>query len=150
MPDETHSSAGVEQFTKFWTDMMGRMAVPGVAPPGQSPEVMEQMRKTFFAALADHADQFMRSEQFLTAMKQSLDNSMALKQQVNQFLTRSLQAAQMPSRLDTDNIVLLLRGVEERVMGKLDELADRIKQIEGHENGSPKRSGAQAKPRRKR
>ncbi len=140
------AAPGSDPFTQFWTDAMGRMAAAGAASAGSNPDPAEQMRRTFFSALAEYSDQYMRSEQFLKAMKQTLDNSLALKQQINQFLTQSLQSAQMPSRSDTDHIVLLLRGLEDRVMGKLEELSNRVEALEAHRNGAPEPKRKKSKP----
>ncbi len=141
MPESEHAKQTTDPFTQLWTDMMGRMAGAAAVPiPTPGTDFNEQMRKTFFTALSDYSEKYMRSEQFLASMKQMMDNSLALKQQINQFLTGSLQAAQMPSRTDTDHIVLQLRGLEQRVMGKLDALTDRIDALEATSNGKPKRA----------
>ena len=131
MADGNHTSMGMDPFTRFWTEFMTRAGGGSMMPPlAMTPEGMEQARKTFFEVLAKHAEEFMRSEQFLTAMKHSLDNALAFKQQMNQFLTRGLQTAQMPSRADSDHMVLLIRGVEDRILDKLDELGERVEALE--------------------
>ena len=121
---------GADAFAQFWTDFMKRSAGMGVAPPQPAPDVMTQMRKAFFDALAEHADRYMRSEAFLQAMKQSMDSTLAWQQQMNEFLHRSLSAAQMPSHTDTDHAVVLLRGMEDRIVGRLNDLAERIERLE--------------------
>ncbi len=130
MPTGNDSTVGTDPFTRFWTDMMAKAAAGGTASAGTSPEAAQQMRKVFFDALAEHADQFMRSEQFLAAMKQSMDNALAFRQQLNQFFTKGLQFAQMPTRSDADHVALLVRGMEDRVMDKLEELSSRIERME--------------------
>lgn len=135
MGDGNHSVPGGDPFTAFWSDWMTRMSGLGMAPPASAPDMMEQMRKTFFGAMARHAEEFMRSDQFLGAMKQSMDNALAFKQQLNQFLTKNLQSAQMPSRSDTDHVVLLVRGMEERLAGKLDDLSARVAELEAASGG---------------
>lgn len=150
MPESYSSGVGADPFTGFWTDMMGRMAGAGVAAPPTSPDMMAGMRKAFFGAMTEYADEFMRSEQFLTAMKKSMDSSLALKQQINQFLTSGLQSAQMPSRSDTDHIVLLIRGLEDRVIKKLDALSERIEQLETQQNGTAGKAKSQPKKKGRR
>lgn len=141
-------SAGPDAFGKFWTDMMGRMAGgAGAASSAAGPDAVEAARKAFFSSLADQADATMRSEAFLSAMKQAMDNALNLKEQVNAFLSQGLQAARMPSRDDTDHIVLLLRGMEERLAGRLDELSARVERLERRENGSTGRAKPGAKRR---
>jgi hypothetical protein len=131
MPDGDSSMPGSDPFSTFWTDFFGKMSGGGFTPPSPPAAFSEQMRKSMFGAMAEYADEFMRSEQFLQAMKQGMDNSLALKQQIDQLLTKNLQSAQMPTIADTDNIALLLRGMEERMVGKLDELSERVEVLEG-------------------
>ena len=130
MSEQDGATQTFDPFSKFWTDMMGRMGVPGAQPSAASNDWLKQMRKPFLDAMARQAEEFMRSEQFLTAMKQSMDNSLAAKQQVNQFLTKTLQDFQMPSSSDMDNIVLALRAMEDRIVGKLDDLVERVERLE--------------------
>ena len=144
---ESTGSPGADPFTQFWTDTMGRMAGAGAASSKSVPDPTEQMRRAFFTSMAEYSDQYMRSEQFLKAMKQTLDNSLALKQQINQFLTQSLQSAQMPSRSDTDQIVLLLREMEKRVTGKLEELSDRVASLESRSDPPSKPKPKKSKPK---
>lgn len=122
------------------------MARLGGAAPKSSgtPEAVKQMRQMFFDAWAQYAEQFMRSEQFLTAMKQAMDNALAFRQQMDQFLTQGVRNMQMPARSDADHIVLLLRSLEDRVMQRLDQLDARVSAME---NGAGKRDQAPTKKR---
>ena len=130
MPNQDGSTQTFDPFSQFWTDMMGRMGAPGGESSASSDDWMKQMRKPFLDAMSRQAEEFMRSEQFLTAMKQSMDNALSAKQQVNQYLTKTLQDFQMPSSSDVDNIVLVMRAMEQRIVGKLDNLAERIERLE--------------------
>ncbi len=135
MPD-SGGLPGFDPFMKFWTDMSAKMGAAGMAAPTPAPDMMAQMRKTFFGSMSEYAEEYMRSEQFLNGMKQAMDNSLTLKKQVNEFLQSGLQNAQMPSRADTDHIVLLLRGMEDRLLTKMDKLTARIDELEADRNGS--------------
>ena len=127
---------GMDQFASFWQDFMSRMSTPSGsaagmgAAPWMTPAALEQARKAFFEAMSKHADEFMRSEAFLGAMKQSMENALAWQNMMNQFLQKSAAAAQVPSRADADHVVLLVRGMEERVLDKLEQLAARIEKLE--------------------
>lgn len=131
-----------DPFSSFWTEFMSRMwsAVPGASaapPPSPSQEMMNQMRRVFFDAMAAHADQFMRSEAFLNSMKQSMDNALAWQQMMNQYLQKGVSATQMPSQADADHVVLLVRGMEDRVMKKLEELEKRVDRVDGSKAAKP-------------
>ena len=144
--DEQNKTDRTDPFTTMWADMMGRMA--GMQPPAAAPpDMLEPMRRAFFDAMTKSADEYMRSEQFLTMMKQGMDNALAFRQQLNQFLKQNLQAAQMPTRADTDHMVLLVRGMEERVLEKLDELNRRIEGLESHQNGNSRGRTEESKPK---
>jgi hypothetical protein len=127
---EDSSIPGLDPFMKFWSDFMGKMAASGMPSFQASPDFMSQMRRTFFDAMAQQADEFLRSEAFLSAMKHSMETSLAWQQAVNQFLQKGLAAAQMPSKVDSDHLVSLVRGMEERVLERMDELARRIDRLE--------------------
>lgn len=131
-----------DPFTVFWTDFVKRVAPAGATPPSPSTEAMNQMRRAFFDALAQYFDQFMRSEAFLGAMKQSMDHAMSWQNMFNQYVQKGLSAAQMPSRVDTDHVAMLVRGLEERVLDKLDELHRRVDVLEHHGKPEPARKAA--------
>jgi hypothetical protein len=119
---------GSDVFTKFWTDYMSRMGSAGMPIPSMpdSSESARQMQRMLFEAMAKYADDFMRSPQFLEAMRQSLDNALAFRHQINEFLTNALHASQSPSRSDVDELVALVRNVEERILDRVEALERRL------------------------
>lgn len=132
---------GMDAFTGFWTDFMNKMNAAGVPTPPAGSDVANQVRRAFFDAMARHAEEYMRSDQFLAAMKQGMDNALALQQNMNQFLQRGMAGAQMPSRVDTDHLVVLIRGMEDRLLNKLEDLQSRVERLEaGTASGGKKRA----------
>ncbi len=131
----------MDPFTAFWSDWMAKM--PGVNPPASSgtPDVLKQMRQAFFDAMAQYADQFMRSEQFLNATKQAMENALAFRQQIDQFLTQSVRNMQAPARADTDHILIVLRSMEERVLNRLEQLDQRVSELENEKAKSKRVAG---------
>ena len=96
MSDNDHSQATADPFRQFWGDFFSRVGMSPSAPsPAQTPtpskEAVQQMQRVFFDALAKYCDDFMRSEQFLQMMKETMDRSLAFKQQVDQFLSQALK-----------------------------------------------------------
>jgi hypothetical protein len=63
-------------------------------------------------------------------MKQSMDQALAWQQMINQAMQKGLASAQAPTREDADHVALLVRGMEERVLSKLEELGRRVEQLE--------------------
>ena len=122
-----------EAFSQFWSDFMGRAGAAGFAPqPPGSPDAMKQMQRVFLDALAKYADDYMRSPAFLEQLKQTMDNAMAMKQQIDGFLASSLKAMHMPSREDTGYTIEMLHGLERRLGARLDAIEQRLA---AHENG---------------
>lgn len=119
-----------DPFTAFWAEFMKSAGSSGAAAPPPSNEATQQLRKVFFDTMAAQADQFMRSEAFLSTMKHAMDNSLAWQKACNDMLQQGLAAAQVPSRADADHMVTLVRGMEERILGKLSSLSERIDRLE--------------------
>ncbi|MBI4718981.1 MAG: hypothetical protein HY763_14335 [Planctomycetes bacterium] len=136
-----------DPFSRFWMDMMSRMtsaampaAAPTAGPLGASPlgeEYLRTMRQAFFDAWAKYCDEYLGSEPFLEIMRKSMENALAFKRQVNEFLAKSVHEAQMPSREDTDSIMLVLRSMEERVLDRLEKLSQRVEALEARGAGGP-------------
>lgn len=128
--ESPYSMPSMNPFLAFWNDFYAKMVAAGLTP-GQAPQDMaDRMRRSFFDAMAKYADEFMRSEAFLTAMKQSFDNALAMQNAMNQYLQKGLATAQMPSRVDQEQLVAMVRGMEDRLFTRLDALAARIEKLE--------------------
>lgn len=148
-PDFAQAFPGADAFGAFWTDFMRRMAAGGAAGvmPTPGPEALNQARRAFFDALSEHADKFMRSEAFLQSMRQAMEQSLAMQQAMNDFVKKGLSAAQMPSRDDADHITLLIRGVEDRLMDRLERLGRRLERLEsGGQSADGRRPSTRPQP----
>lgn len=117
-------------FMNMWTDFFGKMAAAGITPAQPPAEMAERLRRSFFDSMAKYCDEFMRSEAFLAAMKQSFDSALNWQGMMNQYLQKGLAGAQMPSRADTEQVVAMLRGLEDRLFTRLDALAARVEKLE--------------------
>lgn len=129
-----------DAFARFWSDMAARIAAAGVAPPQPPPDVLEQVRRQFFEAMSTQADQFLRSEVFLNSLKQGMDASLAWQKALNEFLRKGLAGAQLPSRADADHLVVLLRGMEERLLERLDDVTRRVERLEQGARGGTRQA----------
>lgn len=134
---DTNGSSGSpgpssDPFSAFWANMMAAMPAGGAAPavaPNQD-ETSQRMQQAFFDSWSQSCDEIMRSEAFLAGMKQSMDASLAFRQQVNQFLSKAMEESPMASRSDLESIMLAVRGMEKSVLGRVDTLAQRMEAIE--------------------
>ncbi|MEP0845550.1 MAG: hypothetical protein HRF50_01870 [Phycisphaerae bacterium] len=143
---------GGDPFTAFWSEMWSKLGAGGAAAPQPQPEVFERMRKAFFDAMAQQAEQFLRSETFLKAMKQAMDNALGVQQMMNESLRKGLSAAQAPTRADADHVSQLVRDAEERILDRLDALDRRVERLErpaAPRSGGRRRSASAASTARK-
>lgn len=134
---------GSDPFTKFWSEMTNKMGSSGFGMPfdGSNEAAMKAMRQAFFDSWSHHCEEFMRSPMFLDAMKQSMDSALTFREQVNSFLNKALQESQVPTRRDTDSILQVLRGLEERVLDQLQSLSKRVDAMETRTGKQPVAGG---------
>lgn len=127
-----------DQFSKFWSDAMSRMAGTSAPNPFQNSneDVVKQMRQAFFDSWAKSCEEFMGSETFLKAMKKSMDDGLVFKQQVNEFMTKALHGASMPSRQDMNSVLEALRSMESRVLESVEEVTRRVVAVEQRDRKS--------------
>lgn len=144
MSTSPNASAGpFDPVTKFWQDLWAQAtsAMPSATPPpAPAPELLAQMRRAFFDAMARFCDDYMRSPQFLDMMKQTMDNALAFRKQLNEFLAGALHASQMPTQDDTGEVLETLHAIESRVLQRVEELSHRIAALERRK--SPASNGA--------
>lgn len=117
-------------FAAAWQDFFGKMQSAGVAPQQTPPDMAKQMQDAFFKAMSNYAEDFLRSDAFLTAMKQSMDNALSWQQSMQQYMEKGMEAAQMPTKADSEQIVAMVRGMEQRIGEKLDALSLRVENLE--------------------
>lgn len=150
--DEKNKSGGspMDPFTQYWTDMMAKMSQAGMQAQAATQEEMgKQMRQAFFDAWAKACEDMMRSDVFLDAMKKSMEGALQFKQQMNEFLRKAMGDSPLPSRDDTESIILAVRRLEGRVLDRLEELSERVEALEDHVGSKPAGAKQPAKARAK-
>lgn len=127
-------------------------AQQGAAPWMLTPEALKKMQGAFLDAMAKHADEYMRTPQFLEAMKRSMDQALQFRQQLDGVLRQ--QASQAYSAASGGAGAELLEAVragERRVTQRLDELAERVTRLEGGKPRAAKPArAAKARPAKKK
>src|SRR2546421_6465552 len=115
-------------FQKIWTESMSKVMQTafGADPHSPPPEVLKQIRGGIFQALAQSWDEFMRSPQFVDAMKQWMDNAVNFRKMTNDFMGKVRNEMQAPSRDDIDTVMLTVRHMEKRLLDRLEELSAQI------------------------
>jgi len=129
-----------DMFTKMWSEFAGKMASNGFAmPQDQSPQdAARQMRDTFFASWAEACEKYMRSEEFLQMMRDSMKSAIELRKQMNEQMGGLQNAMQGASRQDIDRLTQHMNSMEsrfaetyERMVGCLEAVTARLDALEG-------------------
>ena len=130
---ETNSTTAAARLTQMWTDFASKMSAAGMtfSPDAAPTDATRNARAAMLSAMSKQTDEFMRSPEFNSMMKQMLDASMNLQLQSKEFLTQAHHAAQMPARQDVEALLASISHLEERVLQRLDELSARIDAVEG-------------------
>lgn len=124
---------------RAWTDFMTKMMAAPMpfSSAGSPPDAAREIRSNMLNAWADYWQQVMRSPEFLETMKQSVDSSVQWRKQFNDFLGQMQHELQGVSRQDVDQIMRMMRHVEqrsvdgmERVTDQLERIVDRLEAIE--------------------
>ncbi len=145
----------------FWKDAWQKMAtsMPGGAMPGMpavpamnpadpstwmpSPDAVRRMQTAFLDAMASFAEQYMRSPQFLEAMKRSMDQALDLRQKMEQMMKANLSSAfDTASGGSASDVMTAIRELDSKLNTKLETLADRLDAIEGKGTDRPARKTA--------
>ncbi|MGA2442697.1 MAG: hypothetical protein ABSH08_17220 [Tepidisphaeraceae bacterium] len=121
----------LKQFGQLWLELLSRSgSLFGQLKPGEPPpEAARQFRATVFKSMADQADQFMRSETFLQAMKQSLDAALNFQKQYQNLLAEFRHSTEGVASTDIDAAMTLLRQMEARVLDRLENLDTKLGEI---------------------
>ena len=121
----------VAAYSKMWMDFTTRVMTAGMSfdPSTPSMENAGQLRKAVLGAVSEYFDTLMRSPQFLDMMKQSMDNAMAFRQQLNQSMTAVRHDTQGPAKEDTDSLMVTMRHMGSRLFDRLDQLESRLDAI---------------------
>ncbi len=157
-------AAAGDLFTKMWSDFAAKMAASGMSMPGDaaSPDMARQMRDTFFNTWSQACDRYMRSEEFLSMMRDSMKSAIELRKQMVGQLGDWQHTMQGASRQDADRLLHSIASLEQRVnetfdqlIAHLDAINDRIDALEkqkpaGKTTKQAKHTSAKKKTTRKK
>jgi len=153
MADNTTNTPPIDPITGFWRDMWARTAATGGMPgmPGMpnmgdpaasgaflTPEAMKRMQSAFYDAMAQYAEQYMRTPQFLEAMKKSMDQAMQFRQQMDGFLKQNMsQAFETATGGANTEILTAIRQSTTQLQMQIAKLEERIAELEGGSEAKP-------------
>ena len=124
-------------FQKIWMESMSKIMQTAFTFGNNSPppDVLKQIRSGIFQALAQSWEEFMRSPEFLESMKQWMDSAINFRKMTNDFMAKVRNEIQAPSRDDIDTVMLTVRHMEKRLLDRVEDLAEKIAQIDSRLNG---------------
>jgi hypothetical protein len=175
-PPNTPNPSNLDPMTAFWRDVWARSAasmpnmsgmagmpgmsgmpnmsgmpgMPGMTPDAaaafMTPEAMKRMQSAFFESMAQYAEQYMRSPQFLESMKRSMDQALQLRRQMDDFLKFNMASAFESATGGSNSEILgAIRQSHEQLKthidGQLAKLEARVSEIESAVTGSAKKPG---------
>jgi hypothetical protein len=122
---------GMQAMSQAWMQMVGRMSSAATACSANCDpqEASQHVRNAALTLLTQFTDQFLRSPPFLQIMKQSLDSSVAMRQQLNDVLTQLHHSTQGVARADVDSLMRCVRESERRTLDRLEVVAGQLEQI---------------------
>ncbi|HMN40903.1 MAG TPA: hypothetical protein PKE29_08655 [Phycisphaerales bacterium] len=152
-PHPPHSAPGGDPISAFWRDvwarsgaaggMAGMPGVPGMPGMGDpagfmTPEAMRRMQGAFYEAMAQYAEQYMRSPQFLESMKKSMDQAMQLRQQMDDFLKSNMASAfESSSGGASSEILGAIRQSTAQLQAQIARIDTRVSDLESAVTGRP-------------
>lgn len=160
--DRTGNAAdATEAFARMWTDFAAKMsqaaasatAAGKTSGPELPPEMARMFRDTFFRSMGEYVEEFMRSPEFLQMMRESLRQSIQTRKQINDWLGQVWHEFQGTSRQDVDQIMLVMRHVEQRMVEEFEKVQEHVgelhrrlddleQKVEAAEQGRATRSSA--------
>lgn len=117
------------QAQAFWTDMMSKMGFPTMpAQPSTPMDAFRQFQATMLNAMSQWCEEYMRSPQFLESMKQSMDNALSMRQQMESFVKQATDQSM------TDALAggFATADAVQRLERKIDTLQARLDAIEAN------------------
>ena len=122
-----------QKLTNVWAEFATKLAAAGLtmdpSAANSPPDAARNMRDATLSAMSQHAQQFMRSEQFLDMMKKSMDASINWQRQMNEFLTKAHHSTQSVAQSDVDDLHRSVRHLEQRTLDQIEQLASKLDQM---------------------
>ena len=147
---EQSTPHSVDPITAFWRDVMARSGAAAGGMPGMpsmdpsaaaafmTPEAMKRVQGAFFEAMAQYAEQYMRSPQFLEQMKKSMDQAMQFRQQMDDFLKSNMATAfESATGGANSEILSAIRQSTAQLQMQIAKLDQRVSDLESSVTGKP-------------
>ena len=137
MSDDRHEfpfgAAGpLAPWMRLWFDMASSAMenCQGWAGPTASPDALRKARSDILNAWSDWWGQQLRSPAFLAAAKQALSGNAEYQKWVREFMDQVNRELRIAGRPDIDQLTVVVRRTEERILDQLEDVSERLESIE--------------------
>lgn len=158
-------ASAVDPLTAFWRDVWARAgaAGPGMGVPGMpgmmpgpdasafmTPEAVRRMQGAFLEAMAQYAEQYLRTPEFLESMKRSMEQAVQFRQQMDDFLKSNMATAfESATGGASSEILGAIRHSNQQIQAQIARIEERLSELETAVTGKPA-AGASKKKSTKR
>lgn len=124
-------------FQKMWMDSMSGMARvwSDYSPNNPPPDELKKMRNGVLQVVSQTWDEYMRSPEFMQAMRDNLNNSMQWQKWAKDNANKVQSAMGSATKVDMEGVLVAIQHVERRVLDCLDDMQSKLqgvqKEIEG-------------------
>ena len=132
-----------QQYGKMWSDFAATLTKAGMAfsPEDTPPDAARSVRTNVLKAWSQYCDDFLRSEEFVNTMKQSMKQSIEFKKQMNQMMGNVHHEFQGASRQDIDHLMQTISHLERRIIDSVERMESQLdamgKRMDTFENKKP-------------
>ena len=132
-----------QQYGKMWSDFAATLTKAGMAfsPEDTPPDAARSVRTNVLKAWSQYCDDFLRSQEFVNTMKQSMKQSIEFKKQMNQMLGNVHHEFQGASRQDIDHLMQTISHLERRIVDSVERMENQLdamgKRMDGLEKKTP-------------
>lgn len=121
-------------FQKLWMDSCAKMAGAwSEYSPGSPPvEEVRKVRTGILKGLAEAWEEYMRTPQFMEAMKATLNGMLELRRLSRDGMNRLHEQFEIPTKEDIDGVLLAIRHIERRVLDRIEDIDERLLTLNEH------------------
>lgn len=123
----------LQPFMDFWAKAMedyneqAKMMLDGM----RSSRDPQTWKRRWLDALSASFDAYLRSPQFLESMSKNAEMLSKMKAQTNEVTKQAARGLGIPHASDIGALIEQLRGMEDRIVARLEKLESRLDAVEG-------------------
>ena len=119
-------------FQKLWMDSATKMTGVWAQFSPTSPPIDEarKLRSGMLKVFGESCEEFMRTPQFMEAMKTSLNAALDLRRMARSGMDQIHDVFETTDKEDLDGVLLAIRHVERRILDRLESVDERVENLD--------------------